>query len=111
VISGAGGLDPTATPQVDHTYLCYSKFEQDGGMVATADQAPALIALGMWQPSAIKGNLPDGPNVENVGGYHLSCNPPATMLPTGFYADNNGVLYDASYATTEAKIGVYPVVA
>jgi hypothetical protein len=91
-------------------YLCYSKWEQDGGMVVDAKDAAADLQAGMWAPSAIKGNLPDGTNVENVGGYHLSCNPDPSLKPTGGYVDNNGELYDAGYAANNGYVGVYPVV-
>jgi hypothetical protein len=92
-------------------YLCYSKYEQDGGMVVDANAASDALKSGMWAPSAVKGNLPDGPGVENVGAYHLSCNPDPSLKPTGNYVDNNGQVLDTAYAAIAGYVGVYPVVA
>jgi len=80
-------------------------------MVVDAKDAAADMKAGMWEPSAIKGNLPDGPGVENMGGYHLSCNPDPSLKPTGGYIDNIGEQWDAGYAADAAFVGVYPVVA
>ena len=102
-------VDPV--PQTDHMYLCYSKWEQDGGMVVDAKDAAADMKSGLWAPSAIKGNLPDGPGVENMGAYHLSCNPDPSLKPTGGYIDNIGEQFDAAYAASTGFVGVYPVVA
>ena len=103
-ISGAS-VAPATVP-VDHMFLCYSKFEQDGGMVVTADAAPALIALGMWIPSAVSGNVDGG---DNLGAYHLACNPDPTLKPTGQYVDQNGMVWDSTYALN-SSVGVYPIV-
>jgi hypothetical protein len=84
--SGASG--------VHHVYVCYSKFEQDGGEVEDVATAGALVAAGRWYPTALPGNVDGG---ENVGGYHLSCNPPATSAPTGQYVGIGGAVTD--YAT------------
>jgi hypothetical protein len=91
-------------------YLCYSKFEHDGGMVVDANAAADALKAGMWAPSAVKGNLPDGPGVENMGAYHLACNPDPSLKPTGNYVDNNGQVWDATYATSVGYVGVYPEV-
>ena len=110
-ISGAAAAAAAPIPQVSHMYLCYSKWEQDGGMVVDAKDAAADMKSGMWAPSAVKGNLPDGPGVENMGAYHLSCNPDPSLKPTGGYIDNIGEQFDAAYAASTGFVGVYPVVA
>jgi hypothetical protein len=71
----------------DHVFLCYSKFEHDGGEVVSVDQAPLLIAAGRWLPSAIAGVVAGG---ENHGAYHLDCNPPSTMSATGEWLGDGG---------------------
>lgn len=76
-----------ATRLPDHVFLCYSTFEQDGGAVFEVADAEALLALGYWLPSAVAGNVPGG---DNLGAYHLLCNPPAEMKPTGWYVDDSG---------------------
>jgi len=110
-ISGAAAAAAAPIPQVSNMYLCYSKWEQDGGMVVDAKDAAADMKSGMWAPSAVKGNLPDGPGLENVGAYHLSCNPDPALKATGGYVDNNGAAWDGGYAASTGFVGVYPVVA
>ncbi len=77
----------TAVPQVSSLFVCYSKFEQDGGAVYTAAQAESLLAEGEWSPVAIAGTVPGG---DDVGGYHLACNPPVSLAPTGRYVGDGG---------------------
>jgi hypothetical protein len=115
--SGAGFLmDISATlsggagaviPQVDNVYVCYSKYEQDGGAVFPAAQAAALIAEGAWLPSAVAGNIDGG---DNIGAYHLECNPPSNLQPTGMYVGLGGDVVSSDIATT-AKLGYYAIVA
>jgi hypothetical protein len=105
VTAGIAVAQPTAVPQVDHTFLCYSKWENDGGEVVLTDDAPGLIALGMWVPYAEAGNVPGG---DNIGSYHLVCNPDPSLNPTGSYVDNNGAALDPGSAHA-SKPGNYPV--
>jgi hypothetical protein len=93
-ISGAAAV-AVAPPPTDHMYLCYSKWEQDGGILIDAKDAAADMKAGMWAPFAVKGDLPDGSGVENMGAYHLSCNPDPSLKPTGGYIDNIGEQWDA----------------
>jgi hypothetical protein len=92
----------TGESGVHHVYVCYSKFEQDAGEVEDAATAAALVAAGRWYPTALAGNVDDG---ENVGAYHLSCNPPATVTPTGQFVGIGGAVTDyataGSYAIAE----------
>lgn len=100
---GAGAV----IPQVDNVYVCYSKYEQDGGAVFPAAQAAALIAQGAWLPSAVAGNIDGG---DNVGAYHLECNPPSNLQPTGMYIGLGGDVVSSDLAMT-AKLGYYAIVA
>lgn len=85
----------TSIPQVDAEFVCYSRYEQDGGAVVPASQAESLLAAGEWAPSAIAGNVT---GADNVGAYHLECNPPASLAPTGAYVGDGGDVVDASLA-------------
>lgn len=77
----------TTVPQVSAEFVCYSKYEQDGGAVFPAAQAESLLADGEWSPSAVAGNVAGG---DNLGAYHLECNPPASLAPTGRYVGDGG---------------------
>ena len=79
---------------VHHVYVCYSKFEQDAGEVEDVATATALVEAGRWYPTALPGNVDGG---ENVGAYHLLCNPPATVAPTGRFVGIGGAV--TNYAT------------
>lgn len=85
----------TAVPQVDAEFVCYSRYEQDGGAVFPASQAESLLAGGQWAPSAVAGNVA---GADNVGAYHLECNPPSSLVPTGSYVGDGGDVVDASLA-------------
>lgn len=78
---------------VTHEFVCYSRFEQDGGEVLDAATADAFVAAGRWFPYALPGNVPGG---ENVGAYHLSCNPPAGYEPTGQSVGDGGDVFDGA---------------
>jgi hypothetical protein len=80
-----------AAQKVNHAFLCYSKWEEDGGQVIEADMAQALLDLGRWLPVALPGTIPGG---DNIGGYHLACNPPPGAQPTGFYLGGGGDTLD-----------------
>lgn len=87
---GGGALPPPP----NHMFLCYSKFETDGGMVFTNTQALGLLAdpaSGYWAPFAVAGTDATGAT-PNISGYHLVCNPPSSLAPTGtwLYANNDG---------------------
>lgn len=92
--------------QVDSMFVCYSKYEQDGGAVFTAAQASGLLAAGGWVPSAVSGNIAGG---DNLGAYHLECNPPDGLTPTGQYVGGGGDVVDATVAAN-AQTGYYPIV-
>jgi hypothetical protein len=76
-----------AAPHVNHVFARYSKYEQDSGQVVDADTAQMLLDLGEWLPDALPGNVPGG---DNIGSYHLACNPPAGAQPTGLYLGDGG---------------------
>lgn len=90
---------PERTP--DHVFLCYSKFEHDGGEVVAADDEASLLAAGRWLPSAVAGTVDGG---ENHGDYHLDCNPPATMTATGAWLGDGGDVVEGQ------RDGYYPIV-
>jgi hypothetical protein len=99
-ISGAGEGGGTLTPlppPPSGMFLCYSTFETDGGQFF-ADQGVALAVLAnpsgvgwvkAWTPYAVLGAT-DPATSPQISGYHLVCNLPAGMSPTGqwLYADN-----------------------
>lgn len=99
---GAGAV----IPQVDSVFLCYSTYEQDGGAVFPIGTAIGLLESGYWVPSAIAGNVDGG---TNLGGYHLQCNPPADLKPTGQYVGGGGDVVDTTTAMN-AVYGYYPIV-
>ena len=89
---------------VNHVFLCYSKFEQDGGAVFDVSQQAALIAQGYWLPSAVAGNVAGG---DNIGAYHLVCNPPTGLAATSVSLDDGGdVLPDP---VVVEGTGYYPI--
>lgn len=105
--SVSGVLLQVVATQIDSMFLCYSKFEQDGGAVFEAQQAATLLAAGYWLPSALAGYMDGG---DNLGAYHLQCNPAAELTPTGQWLDGGGYVIDATVAK-HAGTGVYPIVA
>lgn len=110
-LSNCGGVGATLPPPPNHMFLCYSKFEQDGGQVFTNGQALALLAdpnSGFWAPFAALGTTADGPN---ISGYHLVCNPTG-VKPTGqyLYANNDGSAELAPFDALVAGSAGYAVV-
>src|SRR5205823_2664136 len=97
----ADGGDPPAAPA--SSYVCYSTWEQDGGMVAPVSAIPGLLAGGGWQPYAVAGTAPDGPNLGTA--YHLVCNLAAGLKPTGLLVDLNG--YDGYFPTLLGMVGLF----
>jgi len=85
----------------DHVFLCYSKFEHDGGEAIATAQAPLLLTAGRWIPSAVAGNVAGG---ENHGDFHLDCNPPSAMAPTGAWLGDGGDVVEGQ------RDGYYPIV-
>lgn len=87
-------------------FVCYSKWEQDGGAVFVLAQAEALLAQGYWLPTALPGTVAGG---TNLGDYHLVCNPPTGSQPTGQYVGDGGDVLDhpgdAYYAIAEPPSG------
>jgi hypothetical protein len=83
----------TSEAAVDHEFVCYSQFEQDGGEVFDPATADALVAAGRWFPYALPGNVP---GAENVGDYHLVCNPPAGYTATGQSVGDGGDVFDGA---------------
>jgi hypothetical protein len=95
-----------AVRQPDSVFLCYSKYERDGGAVFEAGQAAELSAGGYWSPAAVAGVVEGG---TNLGTYHLECNPSATLNPTAVYVGGGGdVVSDPGSAST---LGYYRIVA
>jgi hypothetical protein len=94
-------LGPFASTE-DSMFVCYSKWEQDGGAVFVVSQALDLLGEGWWLPSAVAGTVPGG---TNLGAYHLECNPPPGKQPTGSYLGDGGDVIGA------VQQGYYPVVA
>jgi hypothetical protein len=97
----------TPAPDISHVFVCYSKYEQDGGAVFEAATAATLTRMGNWAPSAVAGNVQGG---DNLGAYHLECNPPSTLKPTGMYVGGGGDIVSAAQAMN-AGVGYYPIVA
>jgi hypothetical protein len=88
-VSACGPLPPPP-PQQNNTFLCYSKSEQDSGKVFDVKQLDTLRGAGYFKPSAIKGTAPSDAYT-TAGAYYLVCNPPASMKPTGFGTDLDGL--------------------
>lgn len=86
----------------NHMFLCYSKWEQDGGAVMPTDEAEQFLASGWWLPTAVPGNVAGG---DNLGDYHLECNPPDGFTSTGQWVDGGGGVL----GTDPAGIGWYAV--
>jgi len=86
-------VSPTETP--DSMFLCYSKWEEDGGAVFQTDQAEQLLVSGWWLPTAVPGDVDGG---DNLGAYHLECNPPDGLTATGTYVDDGGNVLDPNAA-------------
>ncbi|HEV2592668.1 MAG TPA: hypothetical protein VGU02_12330 [Gaiellaceae bacterium] len=113
--SGSGGgavldisatlMPATGTVQVNSMFVCYSKFEHDGGAVFPSDKAIALLMAGYWVPSAVAGNIDGG---ENLGAYHLECNPSPTLTPTGMYVGDGGNVVTTQVAD-DSVYGYYPI--
>ncbi len=101
----AGTLTPAASVAASSLFVCYSKWEQDGGAVFQLPQALQLLAAGYWLPTAVPGTVDGG---TNVGDYHLVCNPPPDVSPTDSYVGDGGDVVDASYAES-AGAGYYRI--
>jgi hypothetical protein len=82
--------------QPDNTFLCYSQFEQDSGMVVPTNLVQQFLQGGYRKPFAVKGAAPSNA-FTTAGAYYLSCNPPSSLKPTGFGVDLGGLdTYDMS---------------
>jgi hypothetical protein len=77
------------TVQENNTFLCYSRFEQDSGIVVNVHLVAQFLAGGYWKPFAIRGKAPST-QYTMAGDYFLACNPPASMKQTGFGVDLSG---------------------
>ena len=96
-----------AAPQVNNVFMCYSKFEQDGGAVFNVNQEDALLKTGgFWTPDAVAGNVAGG---DNIGAYHLVCNPPTSLAPTSQLLDDGGDVIPASTMGVNSTDGLYPI--
>jgi hypothetical protein len=84
-----GAAAPVPPPQENFTFLCYSKFEQDSGMVVNVRLVQQFLAGGYYMPSAVNGTAPSNAYT-TAGAYYLVCNPPASMKATGFGVDLSG---------------------
>jgi hypothetical protein len=99
---------PVTAPQENNTFLCYSKFEQDSGMVVPTDLVQQFLDGGYWKPFAIKGTAPSDAYT-TAGSYYLACNPPASLKPIGVGVDLDGLAaYDMSVYGDAAT--VFPIV-
>jgi hypothetical protein len=98
----SGAVAPTPTMQVDHTFLCYSKWQTQPG-VWDNKTAAKLLAAGYWLPTAVDGNVAGG---TNVGKYNLQCN----VTPKGDgWVGATGVFYTGDWsAYAAANGGLYP---
>lgn len=90
------------TPAENHVFLCYSKFQVDPG-VWPVSQAQALLQSGYWEPSALSGTTAGG---TNLGAFHLVCNPPASMKPSGSSIGGDGTANDGANVGDDP--GYYP---
>jgi hypothetical protein len=105
---------PLAADHSDHVFLCYSKFGVETlPAVFTVAEAYTLVAGGgYFSPVAIPGFAAFG---NNVGGYHLVCNPGANRneqfgMASDDAGDQYGVLGIAAYlGHNGSDIGLYPV--
>jgi len=95
-----------AIPQVNNVFLCYSRFEQDGGAVFNVNQEDALVKAGYWVPDAVAGNVVGG---DNIGAYHLVCNPPSGLSQTNQFLDDGGNVIAASLLGADSTDGLYPI--
>ncbi len=100
-------ISATLTPagadrKPDSMFVCYSKWEQDGGAVFPTDRAEQLLASGWWLPTAVPGTVAGG---DNLRGYHLECNPPNSWKATGQWVDGGGGVLDRN----PAGIGWYAI--
>lgn len=94
--------------QEGHAFLCYSRFENDGGWAPTLDVATTLTVVAgptstpdeYWQPLMMPGNPPGYPT---FGPNHLQCN---GGKPTGAYTNYNNDPILAAYAGTLGIVGV-----
>jgi hypothetical protein len=95
-------LPLNAGSNVDHVFLCYSKFQVQPGVWSAVD-AVLLMQAGYWQPTAVDGNVTGG---TNVGKYNLQCN----VTPKGDgYVDASGVFWPPNFAPAhEEVLGYYP---
>lgn len=96
-------------------YLCYSTFGTDTSpAVFPVASAKSLITSGYfayWSSAVAEpGNVTDG---DNIGSYHLVCNPPSDFADTGLaiadggetYA-NSGAVFQSAWNTT---LGLYEI--
>jgi len=106
-ISATLVLAGAAVPQVNNVFLCYSKFEQDGGAVFNVNEEDVLLKSGaFWTPDAVAGNVTGG---DNIGAYHLACNPPSSLTSTGQLLDDGGNVIPASAMGIDSTDGLYPI--
>jgi hypothetical protein len=69
-----------------------------------ANEQAELIMQGYWLPSAVTDNVAGG---DNIGAYHLVCNPPTGLAATSLSLDDGGdVVPDAVAAD---GTGYYPI--
>lgn len=117
-VNGVGldncGQSAVLPPPPNHMFLCYSKFQTDGGQVFTNDEALAILAdpsivgwASAWAPDAVLGTTDAGPN---ISGYHLACNPTG-VTPTGnyLYANNDGSAEIVPFDALVAGSAGYPI--
>jgi hypothetical protein len=102
--SATFGACPTP-PQTNNTFLCYSTFEQDSGMVVDTSDYADLVKQGYWKPDAVLGTAPSTAYTQ-AGKYYLSCNPSSSLKPSGLGVDLSGEAVfpwaDPAYSNAEA---------
>lgn len=78
------------TEAVASSYLCWNH-EMVNPVAYTDTVADEMWTTGNYfEPQAILGNVVEG---TNIGAYHLVCNAPSTMQPTGFGLGGSGEVY------------------
>jgi hypothetical protein len=99
---------PVAPPQENNTFLCYSKLEQDSGLVVNVKLVDQFRAGGYWLPYAVEGKAPSDAYT-TAGGFYLVCNPPSTLKLTFFGVDLDGFAYPLPLYSFDPT--VFPIVA
>ena len=86
-------LPEPVAPVLPSSYLCWNR-EMVNPVVYMDREADTMWTLGAYlEPKAILGNVEGG---TNIGAYHLVCNAPSTLRPTGEAVGGSGEVYSQS---------------